>query len=422
MFGLSHGRSWCNLTFLLHGMWINAKFAGPSKVWNGIIIHGMDTPFVYDRYVTGRCFVGRKKECDILANLLDAGEHVAIYEPPKTGKMSLIQQTLMNMRSAGRQFVTTDVNLFNIRTLEDFLVKFGTTVLRACMTTPEQFREAVGRHLAQSHFVFDISRYYRDGTIVSMNWNPDSEDVRLMMQLPQRLAEEKGVPFYIILKEFQMLVSDPVCEDALPVIEDVLREKHSKPSAAFIMTGSQVNSMKYIFEEKRYFYRKVVHLPLQPVEDKELIEHIVKGFLYGPGKSFDRNLAMGACSLFKCHVWYLNHIAAICDSMSKGFINEAIMVEALNSMIALHEPRFINMVNDLTDHQLSLLVAVLDGVTRLSASEVIEKYHLNSSANVRRVKDALKKKEIITFNEKDEPVILDPLFEYWMTKYFLERQ
>ena len=108
--------------------------------------------------------------------------------------------------------------------------------------------------------------------------------------------------------------------------------------------------------------------------------------------------------------------------MSKGFINEAIMVEALNSMMALHEPRFVNMVNDLTDHQLSLLKAVLDGVVRLSASDVIERYHLNSSANVRRVKDALKKKEIITFNEKDEPVILDPLFEYWMTKYFFEMQ
>ena len=98
------------------------------------------------------------------------------------------------------------------------------------------------------------------------------------------------------------------------------------------------------------------------------------------------------------------------------------MVEALNSMISLHEPRFMNQVNDLTDHQLSLLKAVLDGVVRLSASEVIDKYHLNSSANVRRVKDALRKKEIITFNEKDEPVILDPLFEYWMSKYYFERQ
>lgn len=391
-------------------------FVHRIKFWN------MDTPFVYDRYVTGRNFIGRKKECDILANLLDAGEHVVLYEPPKTGKMSLIQQTLMNMRSAGKPFVTTHVDLFNVRTLEGFLVKFGTTVLRACMTTPEQYKEAVEHHLAGSHFVFDISRFYRDGSIVSMNWSPDNADVRLMMQLPQRIAEERGVPFYIIIKEFQMLVSDPACEDALPVIEEVFRERRQKPCAAFILTGSQVNAMKYIFEEKKYFYRQVVHLPLQQIDDREIIEHVVKGFLYGPGKSFDRNLAMGACGLFKCHIWYINHISAICDSMSKGFINEAIMVEALNSMMALHEPRFINMVNDLTDHQLSLLTAVLDGVTRLSASEVIEKYRLNSSANVRRVKDALRKKEIITFNEKDEPVILDPLFEYWMTKYYLERQ
>ena len=382
----------------------------------------MDTPFIYDRYVTGRSFVGRKKECDILANLLDAGEHVTLYEPPKTGKMSLIQQTLMNMRSSGKQFVTVNVDLFNVRTLESFLVKFGTAVLRSCMTTPEQYRESIGRYLEGSHFIFDISRFYRDGTIVSMNWSPDDDDVRMMMQLPQRLAQEKGTPFYVIIREFQMLVADQACEDVLPVLEEALRDRQQNPSAAFVMTGSQVNAMKYIFEEKKYFYRQVVHLPLQPIEEREIVEHIVRGFLYGQGKSFDRNLAMGACSLFKCHMWYLNHLAAICDSMSKGFINETIMVEALNSMIALNEPRFMIMVNDLTDHQLSLLVAVLDGVVRLSASEVIEKYHLNSSANVRRVKDALRKKEIITFNEKDEPVIMDPLFEYWMTKYYLERQ
>ena len=79
-------------------------------------------------------------------------------------------------------------------------------------------------------------------------------------------------------------------------------------------------------------------------------------------------------------------------------------------------------MDDLTDHQLSLMEAVLDGVVKFSASEVIAKYRLNSSANVRRVKDALKKKEVITFNEKDEPVILDPLFEYWITKYYFEIQ
>ena len=45
---------------------------------------------------------------------------------------------------------------------------------------------------------------------------------------------------------------------------------------------------------------------------------------------------------------------------------------------------------------------------------MIEKYVLNSSANVRRVKDALQKKEILYFTDNDEPVIIDPLFEYWL--------
>ena len=108
--------------------------------------------------------------------------------------------------------------------------------------------------------------------------------------------------------------------------------------------------------------------------------------------------------------------------MSKGYISENTMTEALNSMISIHEPRFMNMVNDLTDHQLSLMRAVLDGVVKFSSSDVIMKYRLNSSANVLRVKDALKKKEILTFNDKDEPVILDPLFEYWLGRHYFERQ
>lgn len=382
----------------------------------------MDTPFIYDKYVTGKCFVGRKKEADILSNLLSAGEHVVMYEPPKTGKMSLIQQTLMNMRSSGKQFVSACVDMFNVRTVEQFLVKFGTVVMRACMNTPEEFRAAVETHLEGTHFVFDRNRFYQNGEVVSMNWMPDVEDIRKMLRLPQSLSEGKQQPMFVILREFQMLLMDKAGEDVLSVMEEMFREKGARPSASFIMTGSQVNAMKYIFAEKKYFYRQVVHLPLGPVEEKDIVEHIIRGFLYGPGKSFDRDLAIGACGLFKCHLWYLNHISAICDSMSKGFINETIMVEALNSMISIHEPRFMNMVNDLTDHQLSLLKAVLDGVVRLSSSEVIEKYALNSSANVRRVKDALRKKEIITFNEKDEPVVLDPLFEYWMNKYFLERQ
>ena len=54
----------------------------------------METNFPYAQYVTGRNFVGRRSDVTLLGNLLTQGEHVVLSEPPKTGKTSLIQQTL----------------------------------------------------------------------------------------------------------------------------------------------------------------------------------------------------------------------------------------------------------------------------------------------------------------------------------------
>lgn len=375
----------------------------------------MDTPFIYDRYVTGKSFVGRKMDCNILGNLLEAGEQVVMYEPPKSGKMSVIQQTLFNLRSKGKQFVVIHVNMLNVRTLEDFLIKYGTSVIRPLYSTADEYERVVSQHLADTHFVFDRDRFSSVEEVVSLNWEPDMADVEAMFRLPHRISAEKGMPLFIILEEFQNIMNDKEYESVLKIMEKVLAEKDR--SVSFIFAGSMVNAMKYIFAERKFFYRQVEHLPLQKVDDTEITEHIVRGFMIG-GKVVEKELVIGACELFRGQMWYLNHFTSICDTLTKGYINEGIFMQALKTLISIHEPRFISIVNDLTDHQLSLLRAVLDGVLRFSASDVIEKYKLNSSANVRRVKDALKKKEVLTFNEKDEPVILDPLFEYWVGKHY----
>ena len=95
-------------------------------------------------------------------------------------------------------------------------------------------------------------------------------------------------------------------------------------------------------------------------------------------------------------------------------------MDALGMILSIHETRFRSITDDLTTHQLNFLKAILDGENKFSSVEVVGKYGLHSSANVRRVKDALKKKEIITFNEKDEPVFLDPLYEYWLGRVYFE--
>ena len=379
----------------------------------------MDTPFIYDRFVTGKNFVGRKMECTILSNLLESGENIVVYGRPKSGKMSIVQQTLFNRRMAGKQFMVAHVCLSNIRNLEQFLLKFGTAVIKSVSSTASEYEGLITKYLDGTHFVFDRSRFSSCDEVVSLNWTPDMNDVFKMIRLPQRIAEERNRPYYVIIEDFQNLMLADEYEGVFKLMEDLFRERNKV--APFIMAGSQVNAMKYIFEEKKYFYRLVEKITMSVVDDREIIEYIVKGFMVS-GKVIERDLVLGACKLFRGDMWYLNHFISICDTMSRGYINEGILMEALRTIISIHEPRFYAIINDLTDHQLSLLLAILDGVTRFSASEVIERYRLNSSANVRRVKDALKKKEVLTFNEKDEPVIIDPLFEYWVSNHYFERR
>lgn len=379
----------------------------------------MASAFIYDKYVTGKNFVGRKMECTILSNLLEAGENVYIYGKPESGKMSLTQQSLFNMRLAGKMFMVGQLDLFNVRRLDDFLLRFGNAVIRACASVPEEYAEIVAEYLSGTHFVFDPSRFSSCGEVISLNWEMDRNDISSMLSLPMKVSQARNIPFYMVISEFQNLMMADDFESLFKVMEEVMAEKPRDNKSSFILLGSQVNAMKLIFEEKKWFWRLINPVQLHNVEDREIIEHVVKGFASG-GKVIERELILGACRLFRSDMWRINHFFAICDSMSKGYINESILMEALRAMIALNEPHFKWIINDLTDHQLSLVRATLDGVKRFSATDVIEKYSLNSSANVRRVKDALKKKEVLTFDEKDEPVILDPLLEYWLNNYYFE--
>ena len=382
----------------------------------------MDTPFIYDRFVTGKNFLGRKTDCTILSNLLAAGEQVMMYGRPKSGKMSVVQQTLFNMRLSGRQFMVAHATLSNVRTLEQFLLKLGTAVIKSVSSTAEEYSSIVSRHLEGTHFVFDRARFASHGEVVSLNWTPDMNDVAQMIRLPQRMAQEQGKAYYVILEDFHNLLKMDEYEEVFKEMYKLFseRDRLAQASSSYLLIGSHVNAMKLIFEEKKYFYRQVEYLPMTPLDERDIIDYIAKGFMVS-GKVIEKNLALGACKLFRCDMWYMNHFISICDTLTRGYINEAVLMDALKMLISIHEPHFQSIVDDLTDHQLSLVKAVLDGVVRFSASEVIEKYALNSSANVRRVKDALKKKEVLTFNDKDEPEILDPLFEYWLEKHFFNK-
>ena len=380
----------------------------------------MDTPFPYSQHVTGKQFVGRKGDVKLMGNLLSQGEHICLYEPPKSGITSLIQQALFDMRLGGKAFSVGQMSALNIHTPEAFLLRFGSTVLRTVASTPDEYLSLTGRYLEGTHFVFDPRSYADGGQVLSLGWELDREDVMAMLSLPFRLAADRKERLILIVDQFHCLGQLPDPDLILRPLDAVLREQQLDGRLFnLILCGAGVNAMKAIFETSLLFHRVVERVRLSALGEQELSDHMQRGFLSG-GKVVNQDLILGACRLLRCHPWYVNHFAAICNSMSRGYIMEPVFVDALGCLISIHQPRFTEMVTGLTTHQVNLLQATLCGITRFSAAEVIRSYGLNSSANVKRVKDALMKKEILLFDESDTPSLQDPLFEYWLKKYYFD--
>ncbi|MBQ4388370.1 MAG: ATP-binding protein [Bacteroidales bacterium] len=379
----------------------------------------MDTAFPYSQYVTGKNFVGRRADVTLMGNLLSQGENILLSEPPKSGKTSLVQQALLSMRMSGKVFSVGQFSALNIRTPEAFLLKLGNTVLRMTASGPAEYAALCRKYLEGTHFVFDSENFTEENQILSLGWDLDEADVRAMLRFPYILAQERGERIILIIDEFQSLAHLENPDVLFRPMDACMRELRDGSLFSWIICGSGVNAMKGIFSSSLLFHRQLERVRLSPVDEREMADHVHKGFTMA-GKVVSKELLQGACRLFRGHLWYINHFVAICDAMSKGYIVEQTLVEALNTLVAIHEPRFNAVMEDLTTHQISLLKAIVDGVVRFSSADVIRKYGLNSSANVKRVKDALTKKEVLVFDENDAPQIIDPLFEYWVRNYYFE--
>jgi len=379
----------------------------------------MDSVFVYYKPVTGKNYIGNDSLCKSIGNLLLQEENILLYAPPKSGRKSTIQNSLLGLRSRGESFNTVDFSFMNIRDAATAFGTLGSGILRAAGLSVNH--ESIETLLEGSCWQMNPEAGPKDGNFLYPGSGEalSENDIDTILRLPSRLEEKGSGRTFVVLDEFQNILLLEEGENILHIMERSLKRIADRASrgGAFIFTGSSFNAMREIFDVRKFFFRQFEKLEIPQIEAKDIIEHIIKGFLVS-GKVVDKELLLGACKLFRGNMWYMRHFASLCDSFSKGYIMEPIFLEALDAIISIHQPRFESTMNNLTSFQVNLLKAIVNGETRFSSAETIRKYDLNSSANVRRLKDALCKKEIVTPGRDEELIILDPLFEYWVGKYY----
>lgn len=314
----------------------------------------MESPFTHNSIASGSDFLSRKKDVSHLVSTISDGRHAVIYEPPRTGKRSLINMAAEKLAgTAGSQIIYA--SLLNTIDASDF-------------------------HSWLEHVSSMDSR-----TVIS-------------------------------LEEFQNILRLDNWETLIHLMERQLQKENGP---LFIISGSGVNAMKHIFEEKKMFYRLYERVGLSPIDEKSVSDHIIKTFLR-VGRVVEQEQTEYIYDITEGHPWYIWQIANSCFNLTKGYLSDSLLNEAVSSLLYTHSIRFQEITESLSRYQIYLLRAVFDGITRISSSEVISQYRLNSSANVHRLKEALTKKEVIVFDSQDVPRIIDPIFRLWLAKFYFK--
>lgn len=350
----------------------------------------MDLPFSLDKLAAGGSILGRTEEIGtVIATLEKGGRGLAVYGAARSGKETIVTEGIEQFRARGRSLIVCDIDLFNIRTSEDFT---------ACWR--RKMKECAAEVNRGALLPFDIS----------IDEIPESK----IFDLPGIIAGEADTQMVIYFKEFQNLLR---FEDEHFRLEDLDRSWSRQRNVNYLITGSFINAMKSIFEERRCFYGMCRTLELKALDRRPVCEYIRSTFL-NFGRVIEMEEALAIYEIAGGDMWYVKQLCSICYAMPAGYVNRNIVNQARDALLSVHVPRFKQTLFDLTGNQINLLHAVADGVQKLSSAEIMERYHLNSSAGVFRVKDALQKKEVITFDGEENARIIDPLFAYWLRHYY----
>ncbi len=363
------------------------------------------SPFEYNRIVTGMRFVGREKEVSRLQTLMLSHKNILLYGPPKIGKRSIVFNALKDIDLEKEGIVVCTLDLFNIRHQDKLLRRLANAVSDVLLTQEERVKAFAGLPK-------------------SISMDPSSKEpltdrqAKILLRFPQQIAHSKKKHLVLYFQQFQDILLFDKPMKVLSMIESSLADAKD---VSFIITGDKRNAMYSIFEEMHFFRNIITEIPIKPINKKVFAEFIMKAFEQG-GKRASFKDALAIYEIPEGDPWYAQHLAEICYLFTDKELTPEIIHKATQHLLTMHDYELHNTVYGLSTHQLHMIRAILDGERRFSKTETLEKYGLNSSANVNRLREALTKKEIVTFVSKNTVEFNDSLLKLWFKNYFFNDQ
>lgn len=370
-------------------------------------------PFIFGVATSGDNFTDREKETARLLSNFQHGVNTVLISPRRWGKTSLVQKVCRLTQSDKLKIVYLDI--FSCRSDGDFYNAFAAAVLKQTSSKWDEWVENAKLFLSRISPRISLGPDPMSDFSISLELNPKSDDIDEILQLPEKIAQKKGINIVVCIDEFQQIAE---FKDSKMFQKRLRSVWQLQKSVSYCLFGSKMHLMNELFEKKSlpfYKFGDAVYLP--KISTSDWVEYIC-GRFEATGKHISEELAEKICRTVDNHSSYVQQLAWLVWIQTKEVATDQNFEDAFQDIVDQNTPLFEKQTESLTTYQMNFLRAIVNGVHKeFTTQEVLQKYQLGSSANVSTVKRALIKKELIE-TEKQQVIIPDPVMRIWLKREF----
>lgn len=374
----------------------------------------IDVPFQYGRLAEAESFIDRVEDRKELKNFLSHGINTILVSPRRWGKSSLVKEAMRELREEDKKVRVCFLDAYKLHSEEDFYNKFASAVIQGVSSALEQKWGDFLRFVSRLTPSITIAGDPMNSVEVNLKMNPLQESPEAILQLPERIAVEKGIRVIVCIDEFQQLANLPHWER----LESMLRsEWQQQQHTTYCLYGSKMHMMKKIFNNSRSpFYKFGQMMQLKRIDKKYWLPYIVNNF-EATGRHITETQAERICEMVKYNSWYVQQYCFFVWSHTAGTVEDRELERQLDLVIDTNAETFQNELDELVPSQIALLKAIAAGERHFNAKNVVEKYRLGQSQTITRNKKTLIEKDLVEKNG-DIFSFVDPLFELWLKREY----
>ncbi len=368
----------------------------------------MSNPFVFGTATSGEHFTDREHDTQRLLTNFQNGINSILISPRRWGKTSLVQKVSSSAQSKELRIVNIDI--FSCRDIQDFYQLFALELLKQTSSKWEEWAENSRKFL--SALVPKISFGVDPTTDFSLSLDfSDPKINEKVLDLAQKIAKEKGIKIVICIDEFQQIAE---FSNHIQFQKKLRSVWQLQTDVSYCLYGSKKHLMYELFSKQSMpFYKFGDIFFLQKITTADWIKFICERFEI-TGKTISEELAQTICEKVENHSSYVQQLAWNVWVKVDENANKAHIDSAVEDLLNQNSMLFYQYFNGLSGFQINFLFAIAEGVnSEFTKSEILQKYNLGTSANIKRLKSALEKKELIDISGKIV-TFNDPMFKLWI--------